>query len=79
MRSDVTQAIIDGRKWIVSRFHHNILSEKLIGNIIHREASIRDENPAVLKRIMAKRKRQMKVEVKAKQAEEYPKLTVSGS
>ena len=34
MRPDVARVAIDGRKWIASRFHPNLLSEKLIGNIV---------------------------------------------
>ena len=40
MRPDVNRVTISGCKWIASLFHPNLLSEKLIGNITHYEASI---------------------------------------
>ena len=40
MPPDVARVAIDGRKWIASRFHPNLLSEKLIGNITHHQESI---------------------------------------
>ena len=40
MPPDVARVAIDGRKWIASRFHANLLSEKLIGNITHHWESI---------------------------------------
>ena len=79
MRPDVARVAIDGRKWIASRFHPNLLSEKLIGNITHHEANIQDQHLAALKSIVEKRKRQMKAEEKAKQAEERLELAASGS
>ena len=42
MRPDVARVAIDGRKWIASRFHPNLLSEKLTGNITHHPSSIQD-------------------------------------
>ena len=35
MLPDVARVVIDKRKSIASRFHPNLLSEKLIGNITH--------------------------------------------
>ena len=49
MRPDVARVAIDGRKWIASRFHPNLLSEKLIGNITHHQSSIQDQHLAALK------------------------------
>ena len=77
MRPDVARVAIDGRKWIASRFHPNLLSEKLIGNIMHHQSSIQDQHLAALKSIVEKRKHQMKVEEKAKQADEQ--LELAGS
>ena len=74
MRPDVARVAIDGRKWIASRFHPNLLSEKLIGNITHHEANIQDQHLAAFKSIVEKRKRQFKEEEKAKQAEERLEL-----
>ena len=79
MRPDVARVAIDGRKWIASRFHPNLLSEKLIGNITHHEASIQDQHLAALKSIVEKRKRQIKAEEEAKQAEERLELAASDS
>ena len=79
MNPDVARVAIDGRKWIASRFHPNLLSEKLLGNITRHEASIQDQHLAALKRIVEKRKHQMKVEEKAKQAEERLELEGSSS
>ena len=79
IRPDVTQFAIDGRREIASRFHPNLLSEKLIGNITHHEANIQDQHLAALKSIVEKRKRQMKAEEKAKQSEERLELAASGS
>ena len=42
MPPDVARVAIDGRKWIASRFHPNLLSEKLIGNITHQQESLQD-------------------------------------
>jgi hypothetical protein len=70
MRPDVARVAIDGRKWIASRFHPNLLSEKLIGNITHHEANIQDQHLAALKSIVEKRKRQFEEEKKAKQVDE---------
>ncbi len=60
MPPDVARVAIDGRKWIASRFHPNLLSEKLIGNITHHKSSIQDQHLATLKSIVEKRKRQIK-------------------
>ena len=79
MRPEVARVAIDGRKWIASRFHPNLLSEKLIGNITHHEASIQDQHLAALKSIVEKRKRQIKAEEEAKQAEERLELAASDS
>lgn len=65
---------IDGRRGIASRFHPNVLSEELIGNITHYEANIQDQHLAAFKSIVEKRKRQFKEEEKAKQAEERLEL-----
>ena len=77
MRPDVARVAIDGRKWIASRFHPNLLSEKLIGNITHHEANIQDQHLAALKSIVEKRKRQFKEEEKAKQVDEQLELAAS--
>ena len=77
MRPDVARVAIDGRKWIASRFHPNLLSEKLIGNITHHEANIQDQHLAALKSIVEKRKRQIKEEEKAKQVDEQLELAAS--
>ena len=74
MRPDVARVAIDGRKWIASRFHPNLLSEELIGNITHYEANIQDQHLVAFKSIVEKRKRQFKEEEKAKQAEERLEL-----
>ena len=79
MRPDVARVAIDGRKWIASRFHPNLLSEKLIGNITQHEANIQDQHLAALKSIVEKRKRQIKEEEKAKQVDEQLELAASGS
>ena len=79
MRPDVARVAIDGRKWIASRFHPNLLSEKLIGNITHHEANIQDQHLAALKSIVEKRKRQFKEEEKAKQVGEQLELAGSSS
>ena len=70
MRPDVAWVAIDGRKWIASRFHPNLISEKLIGNITHHEANIQDQHLAALKSVVEKRKRQFKEEEKAKKVDE---------
>ena len=62
MRPDVNRVTINSRKWIASLFHPNLLSEKLIGNITHYEASIQDQHLAALKSIFEKRKRPFKEE-----------------
>ena len=62
MRPDVNRVTINGRKWIASLFHPNLLSEKLICNITHYEASIQDQHLAALKSIFEKRKRPFKEE-----------------
>ena len=77
MRPEVARIAIDGRKWIASRFHPNLLSEKLIGNITHHEANIQDQHLAALKSIVEKRKRQFKEEEKAKQVDEQLELVAS--
>ena len=63
---DVARVAIDGRKWIASRFHPNLLSEKLIGNITNHQASIQEQHLKALKNILAKRKRRIEKEEKAK-------------
>ena len=60
MPPDVARVAIDGRKWIASRFHPNLLFEKLIGNITHHKSSIQNQHLATLKSIVEKRKRQIK-------------------
>ena len=79
MRPEVARIAIDGRKWIASRFHPNLLSEKLIGNITHHEDNIQDQHLAALKSIVEKRKRQFKEEEKAKQVDGKIELVASGS
>ena len=66
MPPDVARVAIDGRKWIASRFHPNLLSEKLIGNITHHQESIQEQHLQALKNIMAKRKRRIEKEEKFK-------------
>ena len=66
MRPDVARVAIDGRKWIASRFHPNLLSEKLIGNITHHQESIQEQHLQALKNILAKRKRRIEEEEKSK-------------
>ena len=66
MPPDVARVAIDGRKWIASRFHPNLLSEKLIGNITHHQDSNQEHHLQALKNIMAKRKRRIEKEEKAK-------------
>jgi uncharacterized protein (DUF2236 family) len=79
MPPDVARVAIDGRKWIASRFHPNLLSEKSIGNITHHQSSIQDQHLAALKNIVEKRKRQIKEEEKAKQVDEQLELAGSSS
>ena len=79
IQPDVGQVAIDGRKWIASRFHPNLLSEKLIGNITHHQSVIQDQHLAVLKSIVEKRKRQIKVEEKAKQVDKQLESARSSS
>ena len=79
MPPDVARVAIDGRKWIASRFHPNLLSEKLIGNITHHQSSIQDQHLAALKSIVEKRKRQLKEEKKDKQVDEQLELAGSNS
>ena len=79
MPPDVARVAIDGRKWIASRFHPNLLSEKLIGNITHHQSSIQDQHLAALKSIVEKRKRQLKKEKKDKQLDEQLELAGSNS
>ena len=67
MSPDVARVAIDGRKWIASRFHPNLLSEKLIGNITHHQESIQEQHLQALKNIMAKRIRRIEKEKKAKE------------
>ena len=62
MRPDVNRVTINSRKWIASLSHPNLLSEKLICNITHYEASIQDQHLAALKSIFEKRKRPFKEE-----------------
>jgi uncharacterized protein (DUF2236 family) len=66
MPPDVARVAIDGRKWIASRFHPNLLSEKLIGNITHHQESIQEQHLQALKNIMAKRKRRIEKEERVK-------------
>ena len=63
---DVARVAIDGHKWIASRFHPNLLSEKLIGNITHHQESIQEQHLQALKNILAKRKRRIEKEEKSK-------------
>ena len=77
MRPDVNRVTINSRKWIASLFHPNLLSEKLIGNITHYEASIQDQHLAALKSIFEKRKRPFKEEEKAKRVD--GQLELAGS
>jgi len=79
MPPDVARVAIDGRKCIASRFHPNLLSEKLIGNITHHQSSIQDQHLAALKSIVEKRKRQLKEEKKDKQVDEQLELAGSNS
>ena len=79
MPPDVARVAIDGRKWIASHFHPNLLSEKLIGNITHHQSSIQDQHLAALKSIVEKRKRQLKEEKKDKQVDEQLELAGSNS
>ena len=79
MPLDVARVAIDGRKWIASRFHPNLLSEKLIGSITHHQSSIQDQHLAALKSIVEKRKRQFKEKEKAKQVDGKIELVASGS
>ena len=67
MSPDVARVAIDGRKWIANRFHPNLLSEKLIGNITHHQESIQEQHLQALKNIMAKRIRRIEKEKKAKE------------
>ena len=78
MTPDVARVAIDGRKWIASRFHPNLLSEKLIGNITHHQSSIQDQHLEALKNIVEKRKRQIEKDEKARKEEEL-KSVASGS
>ena len=78
MPPDVARVAIDGRKWIASRFHPNLLSEKLIGNITHHQSSIQDQHLEALKNIVEKRKRQIEKDEKARKEEEFESVA-SGS
>ena len=79
MRPDVARVAIDGRKWIASRFHPNLLSEKLIGNITHQQQpSIQEQYLEALKSIVEKRKRQIEKDEKARKEEELESVA-SGS
>ena len=69
MPPDVARVAIDGRKWIASRFHPNLLSEKLIGNLTHHQSSIQDQHLEALKNIVEKRKRQIEKDEKARKEE----------
>ncbi len=62
MPLDVARVAIDGRKWIASRFHPNLLSEKLIGDITHQLESLQEQHLQALKNILAKRKRRIEKE-----------------
>ena len=77
MRPDVARVAIDGRKWIASRFHPNLLSEKLISNVTHHQETIQEQHLQALKNILAKRKRRIEEEEKAKEEENLE--LVSGS
>ena len=66
MPPDVARVAIDEREWITSRFHPNLLSEKLIGNITHHQESIQEQHLQALKNILAKRKRRIEKEEKSK-------------
>jgi len=79
MRPDVARVAIDGRKWVASRFHPNLLSEKLIGNITHHQSSIQDQHLVALKSIFEKRKRQIEKDEKARKEEEQLEPVASGS
>ena len=79
MPPDVARVAIDGRKWIASRFHPNLLSEKLIGNITHHQSSIQDQHLAALRSIVEKRKRQIEKDEKARKEEEQLEPVASGS
>ena len=79
MPPDVARVAIDGRKWIASRFHPNLLSEKLIGNITHHQSSIQDQHLEALKNIVEKRKRQIEKDEKARKEEEQLEPVASGS
>jgi len=79
MRPDVARVAIEGRKWIASRFHPNLLSEKLIGNITHQQQpSIQEQYLEALKSIVEKRKRQIEKDEKARKEEELESVA-SGS
>jgi len=78
MPPDVARVAIDGRKWIASRFHPNLLSEKLIGNITHHQSSIQDQHLEALKNIVEKRKRQIEKDEKARKEEQLESVA-SGS
>jgi len=77
MPPDVARVAIDGRKWIASRFHPNLLSEKLIGNITHHQSSIQDQHLAALKNLVEKRKCQIEKEEKARKEEELESVASS--
>ena len=79
MRPDVARVAIDGRKWIASRFHPNLLSEKLIGNITHHQSSIQDQHLAALKSIVEDRRHQIKGQEKAKKVDGHLELAGSSS
>jgi len=57
--SDFVRSAIDGREWINSRFHINLLSEKLIGNIIQQQSSLQEQHLQAFKNVLAKRKRRI--------------------
>ena len=59
-------------------FHPNLLSEKLIGNITHHQETIQEQHLQALKNILAKRKRRIEKEEKAKK-EERLKLASSST
>ena len=66
MPPDVARVAIDGRKWIASRFHPNLLSEKLIGDITHQQESLQEQQLQALKNILANRWRRIEREEKSK-------------
>ena len=43
IRPDFARVAIDGRKWIASRFHPDLLSKKLIGEVTNRQSRLRGQ------------------------------------